>query len=151
MLYHHFGDGRFVLRLDAGDDLIASLAELARLKHGIDQLEDQPEESPVPATSATHALRQVSGEIIATPGCESNVKEIFDKCNELAASGEDLVIFNQFDEFGNYLWHWSVTGAAVEDWMTNHSGPAPSTGSVSQRLEERVIRRPGPSRPRTTV
>ncbi len=60
-------------------------------------------------------LESVAGEIIKTPGSESNVKEIFDKCAELAASGQDLVIFNQFDEFGNYLWHTSVTGPAVED------------------------------------
>jgi cysteine synthase len=58
-------------------------------------------------------LKTVAGEIIATPGTESNVKEIFDKCNELRASGEDLVIFNQFDEFGNYLWHYAVTGPAM--------------------------------------
>ena len=58
-------------------------------------------------------LESVAGEIIKTPGSESNVKEIFDKCNELRASGEDLVIFNQFDEFGNYLWHYSVTGPAM--------------------------------------
>ena len=44
----------------------------------------------------------VSGEIIKTPGSESNVKEIFDKCWELRNSGEDLMIFNQFEEFGNY-------------------------------------------------
>jgi diguanylate cyclase (GGDEF)-like protein len=42
--------------------LSAALAELARLKHGIDQLEDEPEGVDAPATSATHALRQVSGE-----------------------------------------------------------------------------------------
>ena len=60
-------------------------------------------------------LEQVAGEIIKTPGTESNVKEIFDKCNELAASGEDLMIFNQFDEFGNYLWHHNVTGLAIEE------------------------------------
>jgi len=60
-------------------------------------------------------LQSVAGEIIKTPGSESNVKEIFDKCNELAASGEDLMIFNQFDEFGNYLWHWAVTGPAMEE------------------------------------
>ena len=58
-------------------------------------------------------LKTVAGEIIATPGTESNVKEIFDKCNELRASGEGLVIFNQFDEFGNYLWHYAVTGPAM--------------------------------------
>ena len=50
----------------------------------------------------------MAGEVIATPGSESNVKEIFDKCWELRNSGEDLSIFNQFDEFGNYLWHYNV-------------------------------------------
>jgi cysteine synthase len=60
-------------------------------------------------------LKQVAGEVIATPGCESNVKEIFDKCWELRNSGEDLRIFNQFDELGNPLWHYNVTGSAVEE------------------------------------
>jgi cysteine synthase A len=60
-------------------------------------------------------LSRVAGEVIRTPGSESNVKEIFDKCRELRASGEDLVIFNQFDEFGNYLWHYWVTGHAMEE------------------------------------
>ncbi|MCK4535795.1 MAG: pyridoxal-phosphate dependent enzyme, partial [Desulfuromonadales bacterium] len=59
-------------------------------------------------------LSQVAGQVIATPGCESNVKEIFDKCWELRKSGEDLRIFNQFDEMGNPLWHYAVTGNAVE-------------------------------------
>jgi cysteine synthase len=58
-------------------------------------------------------LQSVAGEIIKTPGSESNVKEIFDKCWELRNSGEDLVIFNQFDEFGNYLWHYEITGPAM--------------------------------------
>ena len=58
-------------------------------------------------------LKTVAGEIIKTPGSESNVKEIFDKCWELRESGEDLVIFNQFDEFGNYLWHYEITGPAM--------------------------------------
>nr|WP_321307830.1 pyridoxal-phosphate dependent enzyme [uncultured Sphaerochaeta sp.] len=59
-------------------------------------------------------LKSVAGEVIATPGCESNVKEIFDKCHELDAErGHNIVIFNQFDQFGNYLWHYKVTGAAI--------------------------------------
>ncbi len=68
-------------------------------------------------------LESVAGEIIKTPGSESNVKEIFDKCNELAASGEDLVIFNQFDEFGNYLWHYAVTGEAMLEVIETVMGP----------------------------
>jgi len=67
-------------------------------------------------------LEGVADEIIKTPGSESNVKEIFDKCNELRASGQDLVIFNQFDEFGNYLWHYSVTGPAVEQVVQKIAG-----------------------------
>ncbi len=70
-----------------------------------------------------HWLESVAGEIIKTPGSESNVKEIFDKCNELRASGEDLVIFNQFDEFGNYLWHYSVTGPAMVEVLDEVMGP----------------------------
>ena len=68
-------------------------------------------------------LESVAGEIIKTPGTESNVKEIFDKCNELRASGEDLVIFNQFDEFGNYLWHYAVTGPAMVEVLEKVMGP----------------------------
>jgi cysteine synthase A len=62
-------------------------------------------------------LATVAGEVIATPGCESNVKEIFDKCWELKETRDDVVIFNQFEEFGNHLWHYEVTGAAVEELL----------------------------------
>ncbi len=65
-------------------------------------------------------LSKVAGEVIATPGCESNVKEIFDKCRELHNTrGDDIMIFNQFDEFGNYLWHYEVTGNAILEIMNN--------------------------------
>ena len=68
-------------------------------------------------------LSKVAGEVIATPGSESNVKEIFDKCWELRNSGQDLVIFNQFEEFGNYLWHYEITGHAMEDVLKKELGP----------------------------
>jgi len=58
-------------------------------------------------------LSQIAGEVIATPGTESNVKEIFDKTNELRATRDDVMIFNQFEEMGNYLWHYNITGNAV--------------------------------------
>ena len=60
-------------------------------------------------------LSQIAGEVIATPGCESNVKEIFDKTWELRNTRDDVMIFNQFEEMGNYLWHYQVTGSAFED------------------------------------
>jgi cysteine synthase len=60
-------------------------------------------------------LAKVAGETIKTPGTESNVKEIFDKCWELRQSGDKLQIFNQFDDMGNYLWHYTVTGPAMAE------------------------------------
>jgi cysteine synthase len=82
-------------------------------------------------------LETVAGEIIKTPGSESNVKEIFDKCQELRQSGQDLVIFNQFDELGNYLWHHQVTGPALVEVLEavmqpgdSYRGYIASTGSA---------------------
>jgi cysteine synthase len=68
-------------------------------------------------------LYNIAGEVIKTPGSESNVKEIFDKCWELRASGQDLMIFNQFDEFGNYLWHYDITGHAMEEVLLKELRP----------------------------
>ncbi|HUX12463.1 MAG TPA: pyridoxal-phosphate dependent enzyme [Spirochaetia bacterium] len=59
-------------------------------------------------------LATMTEEVIATPGSESNVKEIFDKCIELDRTRNDVVIFNQFDQLGNHLWHYAVTGPAME-------------------------------------
>ena len=53
------------------------------------------------------------GDVIRTPGTESNVKEIYDKCAELSLDPTN-VIFNQFSEFGNHLVHYLCTGAALE-------------------------------------
>ena len=84
-------------------------------------------------------LRRLAGEVIATPGSESNVKEIFDKCWELKATRKDVRIFNQFEEFGNYLWHYEVTGNAIgemfdqlrrQDSKLNLSAFVSSTGSA---------------------
>jgi cysteine synthase A len=82
-------------------------------------------------------LSRIAGEVIRTPGSESNVKEIFDKCWELRRSGQDLMIFNQFEEAGNYLWHYEVTGHAMEEVLQRelragdaYHGVALSTGSA---------------------
>ncbi len=58
---------------------------------------------------------EIGSEVIATPGCESNVKEIYDKCWEIRRTRPDCVIFNQFDEFGNAVWHYQTTGQAIEE------------------------------------
>ncbi len=82
-------------------------------------------------------LEGIAGEVIKTPGTESNVKEIFDKCWELKKSGQDLMIFNQFEELGNYLWHHEVTGRAMESVLERalgkdgrYRGVVSSTGSA---------------------
>jgi cysteine synthase len=59
-------------------------------------------------------LREIGAEVIATPGCESNVKEIYDKCWELKKDPLNI-IFNQFEEFGNPIFHYNVTGPAIEE------------------------------------
>ena len=51
-------------------------------------------------------------DIIRTPGTESNVKEIYDKCAELARDPQNVIV-NQFSEFGNYLVHYECTGRAL--------------------------------------
>lgn len=77
-------------------------------------------------------LNKIAGQVIATPGCESNVKEIFDKCWELRNSGEDLRIFNQFDELGNPLWHYTVTGSAIEEVLNKYvTGDKKFAGYIS--------------------
>ena len=67
-------------------------------------------------------LNKVAGEVIATPGCESDVKEIFDKVWELKRTRPDCMIFNQFEEMGNPLWHYQVTGRAIYDAVESIKG-----------------------------
>jgi hypothetical protein len=52
-------------------------------------------------------------DIIKTTGTESNVKEIYDACNELAKDPNNEII-NQFSEYYNYAIHRAVTGPSLE-------------------------------------
>ncbi len=52
-------------------------------------------------------------DIIKTTGTESNVKEIYDACNELKKDPNNDII-NQFDEYYNYAIHRAVTGPSFE-------------------------------------
>ncbi len=61
-------------------------------------------------------LYKVGAEVFATKGTESNVKEIYDKAKELLGErGDEIVNLNQFEEIGNPLWHYAVTGPAMEE------------------------------------
>ncbi|NIM89467.1 MAG: pyridoxal-phosphate dependent enzyme [Candidatus Aminicenantes bacterium] len=61
-------------------------------------------------------LEKIGAEIHATPGSESNVKEVYDKSFELRRERPDeIVILNQFEEIGNAIWHYVCTGHAIEE------------------------------------
>jgi cysteine synthase A len=67
-------------------------------------------------------LKEIGAEVIATPGCESNVKEIYDKCHELSLDRSNLIL-NQFAEFGNPLWHYHVTATAMQEVFNDITNP----------------------------
>ncbi len=50
--------------------------------------------------------------ISATPGSESNVKEIYDRVRELKADPDNFIL-NQFADWGNYRFHHHCTGGAA--------------------------------------
>ncbi|MHC5003903.1 MAG: pyridoxal-phosphate dependent enzyme, partial [Planctomycetota bacterium] len=82
-------------------------------------------------------LERIGAHVIATPGCESNVKEIYDACWELRRTRPECVIFNQFEQLGNAVWHYHVTGRAVRrvfrsvgDERSRLAGFVSSTGSA---------------------
>jgi cysteine synthase len=59
-------------------------------------------------------IRGYGAEVIATPGSESNVKEIYDKVRELRADPATRIL-NQFEEMGNYRFHFHCTAAAAQE------------------------------------
>jgi len=88
-------------------------------------------------------LRSIGAEVIATPGCESNVKEIYDKCWEIRRTRPDCVIFNQFEEFGNAAWHYHVTGSIVEDIFRQlHASPPINEPRASARADSNTAHAP---------
>ncbi|MCL5772856.1 MAG: pyridoxal-phosphate dependent enzyme, partial [Firmicutes bacterium] len=60
-------------------------------------------------------ISSYGAKFIKTPGCESNVKEIYDKTKELAAADKRNKILNQFQEMGNYRFHYYVTGNTIAE------------------------------------
>jgi cysteine synthase len=57
-------------------------------------------------------IRGFGAEVVATPGSESNVKEIYDKVRELRGVSANRIL-NQFEEFANYRFHFECTAAAA--------------------------------------
>jgi cysteine synthase A len=55
-------------------------------------------------------IESYGAHVIKTPGCESNVKEIYDKTWELRHADPNVRVLNQFEVMGNYRFHYYVTG-----------------------------------------
>ncbi len=96
-------------------------------------------------------LKNLGAEIYATPGCESNVKEIYDKCHELEAESDEYLIFNQFDQFGNSIWHYEITGSTIESLFNEikndrqrMSGFVSATGSAGTIAAGDYLRKVNP-------
>ena len=86
-------------------------------------------------------LGNIGAEVIATPGCESNVKEIYDKCWEIRSTQPECVIFNQFEEFGNACWHYHVTAAAIQEVFQQLSPDYVLSAYVSATAAPALLRR----------
>jgi cysteine synthase len=59
-------------------------------------------------------IREYGAEVVATPGSESNVKEIYDKVRELRRVPSNRIL-NQFEEMANYRFHYHCTAAAADE------------------------------------
>ncbi|KAL0245953.1 hypothetical protein GEMRC1_007169 [Eukaryota sp. GEM-RC1] len=67
-------------------------------------------------------LKEIGSEIYATPGCESNVREIFEKTEELIETGKgSIVAFNQFSDLSNPLFHYYCTGDAIREVFEDYA------------------------------
>ncbi len=76
-------------------------------------------------------IESYGASVIKTPGCESNVKEIYDKVKELMASDPNMRSMNQFEVMGNYRFHYYVTGNTVIDLARELGEQGIGSGKVS--------------------
>lgn len=75
-------------------------------------------------------IRAYGAEVVATPGSESNVKEIYDKVRELRADPENHIL-NQFEELGNYRFHYHVTGGSALELVAELAAAGVGDGRVA--------------------
>ncbi len=87
-------------------------------------------------------LKQIGAQVIATPGCESNVKEIYDKCWELKKDPLNI-IFNQFEEFGNPDLPLQRHRTRLRGSIGRAEEPAPAPGGLHFRHRLRRHHRRG--------
>lgn len=76
-------------------------------------------------------IEDFGAHVIKTPGSESNVKEIYDKVKALMAGDPSMRNMNQFEEMGNYRFHYYVTGNTVVDLARELAEQGIGSGKVS--------------------
>ena len=76
-------------------------------------------------------IEYYGAKVIKTPGCESNVKEIYDKTWELLHSDPNMRSMNQFEVMGNYRFHYYVTGNTMIDLARELAEQGIGSGKVS--------------------
>jgi len=76
-------------------------------------------------------IERYGAQVIKTPGCESNVKEIYDKTHELSAADPNVRILNQFEVMGNYRFHYYVTGNTIIELARELAEQGIGSGHVS--------------------
>jgi cysteine synthase A len=90
----------------------------------------------LPAEMSAERFEKIEGygaHVIKTPGSESNVKEIYDKVKELRADRKNRIL-NQFEEFGNYRFHYDVTGHAALEVVSGVAAPLRGAGQKGETL-----------------
>ncbi len=77
-------------------------------------------------------IQSYGARFIATPGSESNVKEIYDRCKALAAEDPERIrVLNQFEVMGNYRFHYYVTGNTIVELAAELHQAGIGNGRVS--------------------
>lgn len=75
-------------------------------------------------------IRAYGADVIATPGTESNVKEIYDEVARLRRDPRNHIL-NQFEEFGNYRFHYYVTGGSAVELVAELAESGVGDGRVA--------------------
>jgi cysteine synthase len=76
-------------------------------------------------------IESYGARVIKTPGCESNVKEIYDQCRALSQSDPKIRVLNQFEVMGNYRFHYYVTGNTLVELAGELAAQGIGSGKIS--------------------
>ncbi len=76
-------------------------------------------------------IESYGAKVIKTVGSESNVKEIYDETHRLRNSDPNIRILNQFEQMGNYRFHYHVTGNTIVELAAELKTRGIGSGKVS--------------------